>query len=131
MIYIAILFFMLIFLVVARRRKKMPQGLQVYNESGRIILDYTENTNQIYGKTTVVGGVAGSVSNQRIKANETFIIPYNIRLVGGSGSEYYRQFLAVAPCFTISNGRISWEFASKHSQGAYIEMDIYYGGSLN
>lgn len=127
-IAVAIAVAAIIFYRKKKKEKKMAQGLQVFNASGKLILDYTEQTYQLYGVGTVVGGVAGSVSDSRIIAGKTFIIPYSIKLTGGSSSRYEQQHFGTEPQFTITNGKISWVFNQYHSVGAYIGMGFFYGG---
>lgn len=115
-----------------KEEKKVPQGLQIFNASGNLVLDYTEGTYQIYGARKTVGGQSGSVSDSKITSN-TFIVPYCFRYVtpATEGTTDYTQAIGVAilPNFVISSGKISWSYAAKHNnKDAYVEMYFLYGG---
>ena len=121
-----------------RGKNKMPVGLQIYNASGKLILDYTERGVQIYGTKKITGGknATGTISDSRIKAGETFIVPYNITLdaktVSGASEEYYAMFMGIQPEFTIVDGKITWRYGTApQSLGAYVGMSILYGGGLS
>lgn len=125
-------------IILYRRKKakkeeaKVPQGLQIFNASGDLILDYTEGTYQIYGVRKTVGGQSGSVSDSKI-TSDTFIVPYCFRYVtpATEGTTDYTQAIGVAilPNFVISSGKISWSYAAKHNnKDAYVEMYFLYGG---
>jgi hypothetical protein len=101
-------------------------------------MDYTERGYQVYGTHTITGrsNASGTITDSRIKAGSTFIIPYNITLdgitVSGATAEYYAQFMGIQPEFTISDGQINWRYGSApRSRGAYIGMSILYGGVLS
>lgn len=126
-----------IFLYRKRGKKKVPQGLQIFDANGNMILDYTDATCRIYGTQTIVGSKNGSgtISDSRIKASTAFVIPYNTTLDGvsitTSSQQATAERLAIQPTFTISNGKITWEYGSAQSGGAYIGMSILYGGRLS
>ena len=118
--------------------KEVPIGLQIFNSAGKIIMDYTERGYQVYGSKTITGGrnTSGTIIDNRIKAGNTFIIPYNITLdgqsVSGAMDEYHAQFMGIQPDFTITDGRITWRYGTAdRSYGAYIGMSILYGGALS
>lgn len=111
---------------------KMPQGLQIFNSSGDIVLDYTEETYQVYGVCQTIGGQSGVVSDERI-ASDTFVVPYCFRYVTPVpiGTTDYEQAISVAilPNFIVTEGELSWTYASKHqNKDAYVEMYFLYGG---
>jgi hypothetical protein len=113
--------------------KIMAVGLQVYNASGKLVLDYTEPTYQMYGTGHAVGGKSGSISNSKITAN-TVIIPYKISITGYSGAgdfnyDWIAAQEAIMPNFSITAGKISWSYASKYSSyDGYVDMYFWYGG---
>ena len=131
-VYIVIAVIILVAAILIYKRKKrekeMPAGLQIFDANGKLILDYTEQTYQLYGSFVVTGGIDGSYTDNRIKENETFIILNSANLRGGGDDEYYKQTFAAAPIFTIVNGKISWKYYQRHSLGAYIGFTCYYGG---
>ena len=113
--------------------KIMAVGLQVYNASGKLVLDYTEPTYQMYGTGHAVGGKSGSISNSKITTS-TVIIPYKIALTGYSGAgdfnyDWIAAQEAIMPNFRITAGKISWSYASKYSSyDGYVDMYFWYGG---
>lgn len=127
-----------IFIYRKKAVKEVPIGLQIFNSAGKIIMDYTERGYQVYGSKTIIGGrnTSGTIIDNRIKAGNTFIIPYNITLdgqsVSGAMDEYHAQFMGIQPDFTITDGRITWRYGTAdRSYGAYIGMSILYGGALS
>ena len=139
--YVAIAVIVVVAAIIIYRKRgkqKMPIGLQIFNADGNIIMDYTERGYQVYGTHTITGGsnASGTITDSRIKAGSTFIIPYNITLdgktVSGAMDEYYAQFMGIQPDFTISDGQINWRYGpAPRSRGAYIGMSILYGGVLS
>lgn len=129
-----------IFLYRKKAVKKVPQGLQIFNSNGDIILDYAEDTCQIYGFVQTVAGKSGSVNDKRITAN-TMLIPYSYVFVteATEGTVSYDQSIenAIFPNFTVSSGTISWTYAPKHTPDggkwkngdAYIQVGFLYGGN--
>ena len=123
-----------------KREKKMPAGLQIFNSNGEVILDYTEDTCQIYGFAETIAGKSGSINDNRITAN-TMLIPYSYVFVteATEGTVGYSQSIgnAIFPNFTISDGSISWTYAPKHfpdgtswkNGDAYIQVGFLYGGN--
>lgn len=139
LIYIAVAVLIIAVVIVLKRKKggeEVPQGLQVFNENGNMILDITDITYQLYGSRVIVGSQYGSgtIYDSRIKAGETFIIPYNITLDGitptNPQDEYYAQAFSIQPEFVISDGQITWQYGDAHALGAYAGMTILYGGKL-
>ena len=140
LIYIAVAVIVIAAIIIYRKRgkQKMPIGLQIFNADGNIIMDYTERGYQVYGTRTITGAsnASGTITDSRIKAGSTFIIPYNITLdgktVSGAMDEYYAQFMGIQPDFTISDGQIIWRYGpAPRSRGVYIGMSILYGGVLS
>lgn len=110
----------------------MAEGLQIFNASGQLVLDYTEPTCEIYGFSETVAEQSGSISDSRI-TTDSLLIPYSYRYVTpyAEGTANYQQAIlyAILPDFQISNGSISWTYASRGSTGdAYVEVGFMYGG---
>ena len=137
-IYITIAVIILVAAIFFYRKKdkkeeaNVPQGLQIFNASGNLILDYTEGTYQIYGVRKTVGGQSGSVSDSKI-TSDTFIVPYCFRYVtpATEGTMDHTQAIVVAilPNFVVTSGKISWSYAAKQNNNdAYVEMYFLYGG---
>jgi hypothetical protein len=50
----------------------MPAGLQVWDASGNLILDYTDRISRILGIVTISGNVAGSVTSSGFSGLDPF-----------------------------------------------------------
>lgn len=117
----------------------MPMGLQVYDANNNCVLDFTTETYHMFGSATISGGVAGSVSDSRIKVGDTVIFPITQSLHDFDESLFRRNSVngfkqkrfAVFPNITIANGKISWSFRNKaDSYGCYVDMKFVYGGKV-
>lgn len=95
----------------------MPQGIQIFNSSGSLVFDMTKCTTYVLG-TGHTGTANGSLSDSRIVSGRTWIIVTTA------------QEKALIPNFTVSNGKISWNFntTSATSFGATImNLSFIYG----
>lgn len=100
-----------------KKEKEMPQGIQIFNSSGNLVFDMTKNTTYVLG-TGQTGTANGSLSDSRIVSGRTWIIVTTA------------QEKALIPNFTVSNGKISWNFntTSATSFGATIvNLSFIYG----
>lgn len=100
-----------------KKEKEMPQGIQIFNSSGDLVFDMTKNTTYVLG-TGQTGTANGSLSDSRIVSGRTWIIVTTA------------QEKALIPNFTVSNGKISWNFntTSATSFGATIvNLSFIYG----
>lgn len=129
-----------------RKKKKEDKGdddvaigLQVYDANNNCVLDFTTETYHMFGSATISGGVAGSVSDSRIKVGDTVIFPITQSLHDFDESLFRRNSVAgfkqkrfaVFPNITIANGKISWSFRNKaDSYGCYVDMKFVYGGKV-
>lgn len=52
----------------------MPQGLQVWDAAGNLIVDVTSRLGKILGVTDVTAGVDGSVTNANFAAGSYFFV---------------------------------------------------------
>lgn len=83
----------------------MPQGLQIWNESGQLILDLTDRLTRITGDT-YVGGVNSSVA-----------VPGS-----GTGTIWWAfmadvdTFNTVFPVFSVSGDTLSWAYNTQGSR---------------
>ena len=107
-IIIAVIFAVVAIILYHRKKAKkeeakVPQGLQLFNESGQLIFDLTKATTYVLG-TGHTGTSNGSLSNSKIKAGRTWVV------ITSAPAD------ALIPLFTISNGKISWDF--------YMSMDV-------
>ena len=100
-----------------KKEKEMPQGIQIFNSSGDLVFDMTKNTTYVLG-TGQTGTANGSLSNSAIVSGRTWIIVITA------------QENALIPNFTVSSGKISWNFntTSATSFGATIvNLSFLYG----
>ena len=118
-----------------KKEKEMPQGLQIFDGNGNIILDFTSKTMKVYG-TVSTGTEAGTFTDYRIDPNNFFIMPIKMDLVLANGSpghvSRYRYF---APRVTVSAGQIKWDIIDEFSDrfGEYypsyrVDFTFIYGG---
>ena len=131
--------------VILFKRKKqgeseVPQGLQIFNASGELVLDYTDETFEVYGYRETTAGQSGTIVDNRITTN-TMIVPYSYVFVTEAtpGTVSYDQSImeSIFPKFTVNSGSITWEYAPKHTPDgtqwrngdAYIQVGFLYGGS--
>lgn len=117
-IYITIAVIIAIAAIILYRRKKakkeetkVPQGLQIFNSSGDLIFDLSNATTYVLG-TGNTGTSNGSLSNSGIKAGRTWVI------VTSAPAD------ALIPIFTVSNGKISWDFYMSTSVSAVHKRNL-------
>lgn len=98
-IYIAIAVVIMIAAICfyKKRKKDMAQGLQIFNGSGQLIFDLANKTTYVLG-TGSTGTSNGSISNSSIVAGKTWVV------VTSAPAD------AVIPIFTVTSGKISWDF---------------------
>lgn len=120
----------------------MPSGIQVFNVSGNLVLDFTDELYYIFGTVTTTGGVNGSISDSRIVPGKTIVLPYNYDYqdlsAGLSPSDPPRSQqlctahrCAVLPEITVYDGTISWRYPPlRNSGGKFISVTFAYGGVL-
>lgn len=73
------------------------QGLQIFDSSGRLVFDLENKTTYVLG-TGSTGTANGSISNSGIVAGRTWVV------VTSAPAD------ALIPLFTVSSGKISWDF---------------------
>lgn len=97
--YIAIAVIILVAAIIfyrKKREKEMAAGLQIFNESGKVIFDLANQTSFVYG-TVNTNGTNGSVSDSRIDEHTWIMV------IGTQDAT------TLIPNFTIEKGKISWE----------------------
>lgn len=89
----------------------MPQGLQVWDDQGRVLVDLSDWLGRLAGSASVTANTAGSVTNALIATGTPFFvwIPSAEEAVTGATS---------LPSVTFSGSTMSWT-ACPHS-GALI-----------
>lgn len=50
----------------------MPQGLQIWDDTGKLIVDTSTNIGKILGSTTITAGVSGHVANSKFALGTPF-----------------------------------------------------------
>ena len=83
----------------------MSYGLQVFDSSGNIILDTTDNTGKLLGTQTLVAGTSGSVTNSAF-ANGT---AYYLAIPQSSSINAYGPILS----FNSGTNTLSWTWPNE------------------
>lgn len=90
----------------------MPQGLQVWNSAGQLIIDTPTNIGKILGYTTITAGVSGNIADAKFALGTPFWSAIN------QGSDSY----GASPVITYNAGltRLEWT-----SSAAYDHILVY------
>ena len=118
--------------------EEMPVGMQIKDEDGNILYDFSSETFHVFGQGTIFGGVAGSITDSRIRANDTILLPlvqtmqgFNVSDYNTRQYQYQEKVYSVFPDIKIENGKISWSFRTpSDSRGYYVGVEFVYGGRL-
>ena len=92
--------------------KDLTMGLQVFNRSGDLIFDLSNNTTYVLGSGST-GTSDGTLSDSRIVAGRTWVM-----LTSTEG-------LAATPVFTIQDGSISWKYLGIFFEHRFNRTFIY------
>lgn len=120
-----------------KRSADMPQGLQVYDDTGNIIFDINDYAFDLYGIVTTTAKVAGSVTDSRINKDTCLFMIIsakhpNFDYAHMTAKQYYNeQQFSQLPNFTIANGRISWDATYRSSSSINVSgynVTFAYGG---
>lgn len=120
-----------------KRSADMPQGLQVYDDTGNIIFDINDYAFDLYGIVTTTAKVAGSVTDSRINKDTCLFMIIsakhpNFDYAHMTAEQYYNeQQFSQLPNFTIANGRISWDATYRSSSSVNVSgynVTFAYGG---
>ena len=120
-----------------KRSADMPQGLQVYDDTGNIIFDINDYAFDLYGIVTTTAKVAGSVTDSRINVNTCLFMIIsakhpNFDYAHMTADQYYNeQHFSKLPNFTIANGKISWDATYRSSSSVNVSgynVTFAYGG---
>ena len=115
-------------IVVYKRRKKgaeeVPQGLQVFDENGNVVVDITDRLTKVLGTASIrPTTTAGTITNALIvDSNKMW---YAITSVNFNQSWTVMDADIEMPVLTQINGGISWEYVKNSRYKAGI--DIIYG----
>lgn len=96
-----------------KREKKMPAGLQIFDENGKLTFDLANQTTYILG-TGSTGAQNGSISNSKITAR-TWVIVLSCPADGQ------------IPFFNASNGLLSWQFLGGQVSPSPKNVTFMYG----
>lgn len=120
-----------------KRSADMPQGLQVYDDTGNVIFDINDYAFDLYGIVTTTAKVAGSVTDNRINKDTCLFMIIsakhpNFDYAHMTAEQYYNeQQFSQLPNFTIANGRISWDATYRSSSSINVSgynVTFAYGG---
>lgn len=126
-----------IYIYKRKRSADMPQGLQVYDDTGNIIFDINDYAFDLYGIVTTTAKVAGSVTDSRINKDTCLFMIIsakhpNFDYAHMTAEQYYNeQQFSQLPNFTIANGRISWDATYRSSSSINVSgynVTFAYGG---
>lgn len=117
-LYIVLAVAVVVAVILIYRRKKgaeeVPQGIQIFDESGNLTFDMSTNTTRIlgYGETH---GTDGSIVDSAI-TERTWVI------VTGTAANN-----TMIPLFTAVNGELSWHNFSPYLYSANGNVSFMYG----
>ena len=113
-------------IVVYRKKavKKVPQGLQVFDENGNTIVDTSERLTKYLGTFTVpTNAVSGEIINPEIGDGELW---YTIKIEGMSGYVLDEGSVTSYPRITKGDGKILWSYPSSTARfGAVVHYGVY------
>lgn len=91
----------------------MPQGLQIFDASGNVILDTNVKAGRVLGTATVAASTAGSVTNAGLTTGTPFWI------YQASTTSYFAR----APTISVSGSTLSW--AADSDRAGLIVYGVY------
>lgn len=104
--------------------KEVPQGLQVFDENGNVVVDITDRLTKVLGTASIrPTTTAGTITNALINSNTT--LWYVIANVEYSASTTSINADLELPVLTQTNGGVHWEYVNNSNYKAGI--DIIYG----
>ena len=96
----------------------MPQGLQVFNEKGNVILDSTTDTTMYLGSGQT-NGTNGSLQDSNLEGKKVWIA---ITSHDTPSNQYYGW---IAPTFLHSGDTLSWQYSDRWLGQALNNQFIY------
>ena len=103
-------------------------GLQVFDTTGKLILDSATNIYKKLGEFTVTSLIDGEITDVNIIGKEVILFIDNVELIQGENSTIH-----IFPdifMFDTTAGKISWNFQEKemwHGQSIYYKATYEYG----
>ena len=130
LIYIAVAVIVIAATIIYRKKRKgdeeVPQGLQVFDENGNVVVDTTERITKYLGSFTVpTDADSGTVANSEIGDGDLwYVIEIDSLTPGGVGSDVMFSY----PVITKGDGVLYWNYP--HSQTSFYRrygVTIHYG----
>ena len=128
MIIVAVVIIAIILFIKKRKKgaEEVPQGLQVFDNQGNVVVDVTDRLTKVLGTATIPANTtSGTISNPLIVSDVS--IWYVITKI--TFDERWTRMDAVMglPVFTQVDGGIHWEYVPE--QGYYYKagVEIIYG----
>ena len=105
------------------RIKHMPQGLQVFDESGNCVLDITDRITKYCGSFKV-NGTSGSLTNEVLREGELWYVFKDIAEPKGS-KPAISNIVYVGPVIEKRGNRLTWTYSNPSDQ--CLHGTILYG----
>lgn len=105
----------------------MPQGLQVFDASGNIILDATYRVMRIINFVYIgPNNLSGSITDSRLAQGG--YVSFQPAITCGDG---YLAGGVICPSFSITGSTLIWSYPAKNNAqyDIYQEGQLYYGAS--
>ena len=100
----------------------MPQGLQVFDENGTLLVDVTDRLVKYLG-VVQIDGTNGSITNDELSEGNLWYYPLNIKMPPPTPSIHTEYHM---PTITKNSKSISWDYGS-HPADKRLSMVLLYG----
>lgn len=94
----------------------MPQGLQVWDASGNLILDISERVGKFLGIATITAGVNGSVTNAGFALGQPFFMVTTLGTL-----PTYRPSLT----FNAGTNTLSWDWQGRPGSNCSLRYGVF------
>lgn len=104
----------------------MTAGLQIWDESGNVVLDASYRVMRVSGSKQVIGGNGESITDDILLQGGWVSFQ-----ASGTKGDGYLSGGVIAPQFQINGNILSWSWAPKSSPqfDTYQEGIVFWGGS--
>jgi len=102
---------------IKKEADDVPQGLQVFDASGNIVLDITDRLTRVLGEVNT-GAAAGSVTDAGLSSGDPWYIAFRVDGAMWSSAD---ADLAIS----ISGTTLSWSYGSGTAQNMTITYGVY------
>lgn len=108
--------------------EKVPQGLQIFDEKGNVVIDITNRLVKVVGEVTM-NGKNGSVYVKELEGQEVWVA-YKRKILNNrlNGIEPF-ELDSLFPIVTVKDGLIKWEYKNPYYVGCNISLN-YWGNPL-